>query len=176
MPRWVNTGEDILPIPESKAQLPGLPEQASATAVAMRFFGLRKREQEGGEGEEHLVELPEKAAERAKAQHMAGLGGLGVIDTDLCLWAESLTPADQSALYLVPALPTVKMKTAVYPQPYGVMAPDTGQGLGFVCSINRWVADHPLLAGGALLAGAILLGGAGRRTARGRRKPRRAAA
>lgn len=91
--------------------------------------------------------------------------GLGVIDTDLCLWGENLPPEAQDWLYLVPALPTIKMKTMVYPQPYGEMAPaeEAEAGEGVVCAINRWVSEHPILAGAGLIAGALLLGGTRKR-------------
>lgn len=93
--------------------------------------------------------------------------GLGVIDTDLCLWGENLPPEAEHWLYLVPALPTIKMKTMVYPQPSGEMAPaeEPEAGEGIVCSINRWVRDHPILAGAGLAAAALLFGGAGKRPA-----------
>ena len=89
--------------------------------------------------------------------------GLGVIDTDLCLWGENLPPESEQWLYLVPALPTIKMKTGIYPQPSGEMAPaeEVEPGGGVVCAINRWVSDNPILAGAGLLAAALLFGGAG---------------
>lgn len=102
-------------------------------------------------------------------------GGLGVIDTDLCLWGENLPPQSERWLYLVPALPTIKMKTMVYPQPSGEMAPaeEPEAGEGVVCAINRWVSDHPLLAGAGLIAGALLFGGTGKAAAARRTAARR---
>lgn len=137
-----------MPMPETvRAQLPGLPEQASAVATARRFFGQQEREQRGQ-------------------------AGLGVVDTDLCLWAEDLTPDQQNVLYIVPAMPTIKMKTAVYPQPgYPAMDSETNWFEELVCTINRWVAAYPLVAGASVVGGALLLGGDRRR--RGVRRRRR---
>ena len=134
-----------MPMPETvKAQLPGLPEQASAQATARRFFGFDRRGQEG----------------------------MGVIDTDLCLWAENLAPEEQNVLYVVPAMPTIKMRTAVYPQPgYPAMDSETNWLEELICTVNRWVAAHPLVAGASVVGGALLLGGDRRR--RGVRRRRR---
>ncbi len=78
--------------------------------------------------------------------------GLGIIDTDLCLWAKAATPAMVEEAILVPGHPVVKGK----PGPIeGLFAPE-GTG-GIVCGINRWVADHPVLAVAALAGGWWLL-------------------
>jgi len=77
--------------------------------------------------------------------------GLGIIDSDLCIWASSATPAMVEEAWLVPGHPVVKGK----PGPIeGLFAP-SGPG-GLVCAVNRWVSDHPVLAS-ALLAGGYFL-------------------
>jgi len=79
--------------------------------------------------------------------------GLGIIDTDLCLWANSATPAMVEDAWLVPGHPVVKAK----PGPIAGLFPPPGAG-GWLCSFNRWVADHPILAAATLAGGYVLLG------------------
>lgn len=80
--------------------------------------------------------------------------GLGIIDTDACLWAKTVRPDDVETLFLVPSLPTIKMKPA--PTEYEYEQGVSGQsetGLeGLVCSVNRFVNEHPILTGAALTA------------------------
>lgn len=78
--------------------------------------------------------------------------GLGIIDTDLCLWAKAATPAMVEEAFFVPGHPVVKAKPAPIE---GLYAPE-GAG-GVVCDINRWVTDHPVLAVAAVVGGWWLL-------------------
>lgn len=77
--------------------------------------------------------------------------GLGIIDSDLCIWAKSATPAMIREAWLVPSHPTIKAKPGAIE---GLYAP-SGVG-GWVCGFNRWVSDYPILASVAL-AGVYLL-------------------
>ncbi len=76
--------------------------------------------------------------------------GLGIIDTDLCIWAKGATPEMIEEAWLVPGHPTIKAK----PGPIAGLFP--AEGLGWLCAWNRWVADNPILAA-ALVAGGYLL-------------------
>jgi len=78
--------------------------------------------------------------------------GLGIIDTDLCLWARSATPAMVEEAWLVPSHPVVKAKPGAIE---GLFAPPGPAG--WLCAFNRWVADHPILASAALAGGYLLV-------------------
>ena len=118
-----------------------LPEQASDTARAKRFYGYTKR---------HSPQA---------------LAGLGIIDTDACLWAKTVRPHDVETLFLVPSLPTMKMKPAPTEYEYeqgiteGYAECGGGESVlsGFVCAVNRFVNEYPLLTGIGLTA--LLTGG-----------------
>ena len=74
--------------------------------------------------------------------------GLGIIDTDLCLWASSATPEMVQEAILVPGHPVVKAKPApVVP----------GEGHGWLCRINEWANSNPILAAVAVAGGYLLL-------------------
>ena len=121
-----------------------LPEQAAAMARARRWFGIRKRQGVSG---------------------LSACSGLGIIDTDSCLWARTVRPDDVETLFLVPSLPTMKMKPAPATDEYeeGIVE----DSFGFVCTVNRIVNAHPILS--ALgLAAAWLLGTSG---GNGKKKP-----
>ena len=100
---------------------------------------------------------------------MTGLGHLGIIDTDLCLWAGTLTAADMEVAAYSVGHPVIKAKpgpvelAASLPPagPTGVAAIDT-----LICTINTWVNANPILAGASIAAGYLLL----RRGRSGRRK------
>lgn len=67
--------------------------------------------------------------------------GLGIIDTDLCLYARSMTQADVDASYHLLGSPTYKAR------PGSVVDLELA---GIVDSINCWVSAHPWLAAGIL--------------------------
>jgi len=75
--------------------------------------------------------------------------GLGIIDTDLCLWAKSATPAMIEEAWLVPSHPTIKAKPAPVPR----------VDIGWLQSFNCWVSSHPILATALLGGGYLLLRG-----------------
>ena len=75
--------------------------------------------------------------------------GLGIIDTELCQWAGTLTAADMEAAVATPGHPVIKAK----PGPVEVTATAP---LGLVGAINCWVDSHPILAA-ALVAGGYWL-------------------
>jgi hypothetical protein len=78
------------------------------------------------------------------------MNGLGIIDTDLCMWAGTISTADLLAAPATLGHPTLKAK----PEPVEIAVPS---GLeAFVCSVNAWVNANPILAG-ALIAGGYLM-------------------
>jgi hypothetical protein len=91
--------------------------------------------------------------------------GLGIIDTDACLWAKTVRPAHVETLFLVPSLPTIKMKPAPVEYEYeqGVTEGYGGECGGesafdsFVCAVNRVVNEYPVLT--SLGLAALLVGG-----------------
>jgi hypothetical protein len=78
------------------------------------------------------------------------MAGLGIIDTDLCLWAGKLTQADLDAAYTSIGHPVIKAKPDALPE-------EPGWFERLVCSINSAVESHPLLAAGAVVGGYFLL-------------------
>ncbi len=80
------------------------------------------------------------------------MAGLGIIDTDLCLWAGRLTQADLDAAYTSLGHPVVKAKPDALPDPVGWFE-------RLVCSINSVVSSHPVLAAGSIIVGYTLLRG-----------------
>ena len=103
---------------------------------------------------------------------MTSLGHLGIIDTDLCLWAGTLTAADMEAALVTTGHPVIKAKPG--PVEAVVALPPVGPtgiaGLdAIICTINAWVNANPVLAGASIAAGYLLLrrgrsGRSGRRT------------
>lgn len=80
--------------------------------------------------------------------------GLGIIDTDLCLWAGTITRADLEAAPRILSHPVIKAK----PGPIEVAGVAIPSGLaGWICRINMWVNDNPILAGAAVVGGYLLL-------------------
>jgi hypothetical protein len=77
------------------------------------------------------------------------VNGLGIIDTDLCMWAGTVTPAMMEAAYLSVGHPVIKAK----PAPVEHLSASSG---GWVCAISRWVAENPIMATGVLAAGFLL--------------------
>jgi hypothetical protein len=75
--------------------------------------------------------------------------GLGIIDTDLCMWAGTVTPAMMEAAYLTLGHPVIKAK----PAPLENLS--TGFG-DWICAVSRWVAENPIVATGSLVAGFLL--------------------
>jgi hypothetical protein len=80
------------------------------------------------------------------------MAGLGIIDTDLCLWAGQLTQADLDAAYTSLGHPVVKAKPDALPDPVGWFE-------RLMCSINSAVSSHPVLVVGAVVGGYFLLRG-----------------
>ncbi len=75
--------------------------------------------------------------------------GLGIIDTDLCMWAGTVTPEMMEAAYISVGHPVIKAKPAP--------VENQSAGLGdWVCSVSRWVDANPVVATVALVAGFLL--------------------
>ena len=75
------------------------------------------------------------------------MSGLGIIDTELCQWAGSLTAADLELAYHTPAHPTIKAKPWVVEE----------LGMSWLDQLNCWIATHPWFAVGILAGGYLLL-------------------
>lgn len=74
--------------------------------------------------------------------------GLGIIDTELCQWAGTLTPADLEVAASTPGHPVIKAK----PGPI-----EDAEPMGVVETINCWVDSHPILAAALVVGGYWLL-------------------
>lgn len=72
--------------------------------------------------------------------------GLGIIDTDLCMWAATLTQSDIEAAGQITGHPVLKAK----PGPVEQIAPT------WIERVNCWVADNPILAGALIAAGYLI--------------------
>jgi hypothetical protein len=75
--------------------------------------------------------------------------GLGVLDTDLCMWAATATPEMVANSLNIVAHPVVKAK------PNSILGPPVE--LGLFARINCWVDDNPILAGALVVAGYLLV-------------------
>jgi hypothetical protein len=75
--------------------------------------------------------------------------GLGILDTDLCMWAATATPQMVEDSLKMTGHPVVKAK------PNSVLTPPADAGL--LTRINCWVDGHPFLAGALVVAGYLLL-------------------
>lgn len=76
------------------------------------------------------------------------MSGLGIIDTDLCMWAGTVTPEMMEAAYYSVGHPVIKAKPAP--------VENLSAGSGWVCAVSRWVDENPVVATGALVAGFLL--------------------
>lgn len=80
------------------------------------------------------------------------MSGLGIIDTDLCMWAGTITTADLLVAPATTGHPVIKAK----PGPIEPAALPSGLA-GIICQINVWVNSNPILAGAAVAGGYLLL-------------------
>lgn len=85
------------------------------------------------------------------------MSGLGIIDTDLCLWAGTVTREDLEVAPATLGHPTIKAK------PGPVETVQASWWDEFVCDINLWVNAHPILAGAGIMAAWYLLTPSARR-------------
>mgnify|MGYP001356897256 FL=1 len=74
--------------------------------------------------------------------------GLGILDTDLCMWAGTLTAADMEAAMATTGHPVLKAK----PGPVESVAP-----VGWIAALNCWVRENPILAGILVAAGYLIM-------------------
>ena len=75
--------------------------------------------------------------------------GLGIIDTDLCMWAGTVTPEMMTQADLVIGHPVLKAKPAPVTREV--------QEIEMLDGFNCWVERHPILAGLAVAGGYLLL-------------------
>lgn len=76
--------------------------------------------------------------------------GLGIIDTDLCMWAGTLSAADIEVALHTTGHPTLKAKPG--PVEFALSGWEA-----WLCRFNVWVDSNPILAGGVIAAGYLLL-------------------
>jgi hypothetical protein len=79
----------------------------------------------------------------------AGLSGLGILGTELCMWAHIATPEMVAESRNIISHPVVKAK------PDSILGPSVDAG--WFDRINCWVNDNPFLAGALVVAGYLVL-------------------
>lgn len=75
--------------------------------------------------------------------------GLGIIDTDLCMWAGTVTPEMMEAAYQTLGHPTIKAKPAPVVESFGPA--------DWLSGFNCWIGGNPILAALLLGGGYVLL-------------------
>jgi hypothetical protein len=78
------------------------------------------------------------------------MSGLGFFAPELCQTYHQWQPEQPDTISRILAKPTIVSK------PTGVAE---GEGMGIMCSINRWVSDNPIVSVAGLVASYFLLRG-----------------
>jgi hypothetical protein len=77
------------------------------------------------------------------------VNGIGILDTDLCMWAATATPQMVEDAPYILGHPVVKAK------PNSILTPPADAGI--LARVNCWVDDNPILAGILIAAGYLTL-------------------
>jgi hypothetical protein len=75
--------------------------------------------------------------------------GLGILSTDLCMWAATATPQMVEDSLAMTGHPVVKAA------PNAVLPPSADAGI--LDRVNCWVASQPVLAGALVVAGYLVM-------------------